>query len=294
MKKVIPEDVLRILISNQETQKLVDEMSMKTYGFQANWYKDIDGGQGVKWNLAMCGGDCGAGPGCAGCPGLRAMKGSGYKVCHFTGDLLLPTIFGERRSIFVCPMGDLFHPNIPDWFIACVFAVIANTPEHVYIILTKRSKRMAKLLTSLRFDLMVYEAGLEIFQERHLSIGPEAWGSRCIVGVSVESQAQLDRALVLCDLPSYLTTSIHASPLIGELNLTDRIARHTDWLVTTKEIGIGGFTPRECKPEWKMGLNEQCNDYGIRFFVGDKLSRSLKEKMGGYRPRGLPDLLLKG
>ena len=40
-------------------------------------------------------------------------------------------------------MSDLFHPDVPDDYIRQVFEVIADTPQHQYQVLTKRSKRLA-------------------------------------------------------------------------------------------------------------------------------------------------------
>jgi protein gp37 len=37
-------------------------------------------------------------------------------------------------------MSDLFHPRVPVGFIADVFAVMAETPQHTYQVLTKRPK----------------------------------------------------------------------------------------------------------------------------------------------------------
>ena len=49
-----------------------------------------------------------------------------------------PTLF------FVCSMSDLFHRSIPDDYLARVFAMIRETPQHTYQILTKRPRRMLK------------------------------------------------------------------------------------------------------------------------------------------------------
>ena len=39
-------------------------------------------------------------------------------------------------------MSDLFHEDIPDQFLDQVFAVIRDTPQHTYQILTKRAERL--------------------------------------------------------------------------------------------------------------------------------------------------------
>jgi len=56
----------------------------------------------------------------------------------------------DTRTIFVNSMSDLFHPDVPDSFIADVFSVISETPQHTYQLLTKRSQRMRRLLDDWR------------------------------------------------------------------------------------------------------------------------------------------------
>src|SRR6266550_2060224 len=49
-----------------------------------------------------------------------------------------PTPFGPGRN-------DLFHARVPVAFAAEVFGVIADTPQHTYQVLTKRSTRLRKI-----------------------------------------------------------------------------------------------------------------------------------------------------
>ena len=51
---------------------------------------------------------------------------------------------GRSRTIFVNSMSDLFHPEVPLGYIRQVFDVIAETPQHTYQVLTKRSRRLAR------------------------------------------------------------------------------------------------------------------------------------------------------
>ena len=47
-------------------------------------------------------------------------------------------------------MSDLFHKDVPVDFVREVFDVIAETPQHTYQVLTKRSKRLARARQNLR------------------------------------------------------------------------------------------------------------------------------------------------
>lgn len=46
--------------------------------------------------------------------------------------------WARPRRIFVNSMSDLFHDQVPDWFIAQVFARMALAPRHTFQLLTKR------------------------------------------------------------------------------------------------------------------------------------------------------------
>lgn len=57
-----------------------------------------------------------------------------------------PLRFAKPQRYFVCSMGDLFHADVPDNIVYEIFAVMADTPGHTYIVLTKRPQRMKELL----------------------------------------------------------------------------------------------------------------------------------------------------
>jgi len=50
----------------------------------------------------------------------------------------------ERHRIFVCSMGDLFHEQVPDSYIAYAFEQMREH-RHIYMVLTKRIARAAKV-----------------------------------------------------------------------------------------------------------------------------------------------------
>ena len=52
-----------------------------------------------------------------------------------------PFHWRKPRRIFVCSMSDLFHESLSNEQIAAVHGVMALTPQHRYIVLTKRPER---------------------------------------------------------------------------------------------------------------------------------------------------------
>ncbi len=64
------------------------------------------------------------------------------------GDRLdIPLRWRDPRCVFVDSMSDLFHEAVPFDFIDQVFAVMALTPKHRYIILTKRPLQMSRYIS---------------------------------------------------------------------------------------------------------------------------------------------------
>lgn len=152
------------------------------------WTKNPDGSEGKTWN--PCTGCDKVSPGC----GLPRFEGDKTGGCYaeniarrFAGTKAFPngfdvTLRPERLNdplkwrkptrVFVNSMSDLFHEKVPDAYIAQVFAVMAATPRHSYMLLTKRHARMRSLLRSGEFAELVWRS-----VKRDLApalLGPEA------------------------------------------------------------------------------------------------------------------------
>lgn len=80
------------------------------------------------------------------------------KVNLLADRLSQPLRWRKPRRIFVNAQSDLFHKDVPDEFIARVFAVMALAPQHVFQVLTKRHGRMRSLLRSDDFRPSVEDA----------------------------------------------------------------------------------------------------------------------------------------
>ena len=60
-----------------------------------------------------------------------------------------PLSWRKPERVFVNSMSDLFHADVPDSFIFEVWHVMARTPWHTYMVLTKRPERMAAWMAKL-------------------------------------------------------------------------------------------------------------------------------------------------
>ena len=146
---------------------------------------------------------------------------------NLLADRLEPLRWRKPRRIFVNAQSDLFHKDVPDEFIARVFAVMALTPRHTYQVLTKRHGRMRSLLRSDNFRPDVEDAMRGIVAAYRTEQPwyaawplPNLW-----LGVSVEDQATVDlRIPALLDTPAAVRW-ISAEPLLGPVDLRDYVDR---------------------------------------------------------------------
>ena len=148
----------------------------------------------------------------------------------------VPLRWRRPRLVFVNSMSDLFHADVPESFIAGVWATMRATPRHTYQILTKRPDRMREVAE--RMDLL-----------------PNVW-----LGTSVESSEYLGR---LHELRSTRAAVRFASfePLLGPITDADLSGVH--WAIVGGESGPGA---RPMKREWVRALQVQCVEQGVAFF----------------------------
>ncbi len=153
-------------------------------------------------------------------------KGSFEKVVLHPEKLDDPFHWRKPRRVFVNSMSDLFHDDVPDEFIAQVFAAMALSPRHTFQILTKRPGRMASLLSDENDDWAneVWEcAAQRIGADRDCAPCPW-WPGRPLpnvwLGVSVENQKWADvRIPKLLETPAAVRF-LSVEPLLGPVDLT--------------------------------------------------------------------------
>lgn len=160
-----------------------------------------------------------------------------------------PFIWKKPRMIFVCSMGDLFHPDLPFEFIDQVFDIIQQTPRHTYQILTKRPEIM-----------------LRYFHDRNILIPyNNAW-----LGVSAENQKWLeDRVTYLYFIPAVIRF-VSLEPLIGPVILNGKTSLvgynflpKLDWVIVGGESGPNA---RPMHPDWVKSIRDQCQEASVPFF----------------------------
>lgn len=163
-------------------------------------------------------------------------SGPGFGLTVHPETLQIPHRWSTPRTIFVNSMSDLFHRDVPDAYIRRVFEVIADTPQHQYQVLTKRSKRLAEVGPGLDWP-------------------PNLW-----MGVSVESSSYLFRLEHLRSVDAAVRF-VSAEPLLGPLG--DLNLEEIHWLIAG---GESGPSSRRMDPGWVLDLRDQCLRSNVPFF----------------------------
>jgi protein gp37 len=178
--------------------------------------------------------------------------------------LAIPVGWKKPRKIFVNSMSDLFHEGVSDRFIAAVWDIMRQTPQHHYQILTKRPERMARVLI-----------------DQICAVLPNVW-----VGTSVEDSSVADRIDHLRRVPAAIRF-ISFEPLIGPVGAVDLTGIH--WAI------VGGESGRSARPVMELWVDEiydHCLMQGAAFFFKqwgtwgkDNKRRSKKANGREYRGR---------
>jgi protein gp37 len=179
---------------------------------------------------------------------------NGFKLTLHDDVVDLPRTWKKPRRIFVNSMSDLFHPDVPLWFIHRVFTTMVECPQHSFQILTKRSDRLKKLSAKL------------------------PWPENVWVGVSVEDSRVFYRIDDLRQVPATVRF-LSCEPLIE--SLADIDLRGIHWVI------VGGESGPHSRPmdiQWVREIFGACRKEKVPFFF---------KQWGGVR-KDLTGRLLRG
>lgn len=211
---------------------------------------------------------------------------------------LKPFSWRTPSAVFVNSMGDLFHEDVPDEMIDKAFAIMALNPQHIFIILTKRAKRMREYCSTIQSDCRWLN-----MENIALSLGKEPRGNdnhgfdwishhqflpNVRLGVSVEDQATANERI-----PHLLATPaavrfVSCEPLLGPVDLTmiepaiyaakanalsgiwswedgptRKESGKLDWVIAG---GESGKDARPMHPDWARSLRDQCAYANVPLF----------------------------
>jgi protein gp37 len=179
-----------------------------------------------------------------------------------------PLHWRKPSRVFVNSMSDLFHPSVPDEFIASVFTTMAKAGEHTFQILTKRPQRMCQFMG--RFWLCDCHAGKHTLIDSFYRPERVKPLSNVWLGTSIESDRFAFRAAHLRATPAAVRF-LSLEPLLGPLPNLD--LKGIDWVIVGAESGRGA---RPMDLDWVREIRDQCIAADVRFFFKQDADRGHK------------------
>ncbi|NOJ96674.1 phage Gp37/Gp68 family protein [Corallococcus coralloides] len=203
-----------------------------------------------------------------------------------------PLSWREPQRVFVNSMSDLFHPDVPNEYIAACVAVMAGAKRHTFQVLTKRAERLPKWFAWLDKAQRGYAHGRLGVCAEHLAanageeVSERAWRSQILehhgpgaptsigdatawpwplpnvwLGVSVEDRKYgLPRIAHLRQTPAAVRV-LSIEPLLEDLGTLDLRGIHQ--VIVGGESGPGA---RPMHPDWVRSIRDQCTAAGVAFF----------------------------
>jgi protein gp37 len=164
---------------------------------------------------------------------------------------------GSRPRVFCASLADVFDNKVPAIWRSDLFALIEDTPELDWLLLTKRPQNIAKML----------------WPKWDGALPRNIW-----LGTTCEDQKHFDqRWPLLRDAADAIVNFISYEPAIGPLFIRPN---KPDWVICG---GESGPNRRMMDPAWARDVRDQCAEQGTPFFM---------KQMTGKTPIP-PDLLVR-
>lgn len=202
-------------------------------------------------------------PGCLNCYAMKPESGGGLTMDTkrgpvWTGELRLNegafdlSAYAHPTSFIVCPHGDMFHENAPDEWIERAIATIDANRQHLFMVLTKRSKRM------LAFVNARYGAG------KQRGYAP----MNLVLGVSAERQIEADDRLPDLFAARVLRRYVTLFPLLGPIDLA-AVPGAAEGFTRIREIHVGEDRHRPAAASWFEQIEQDCQRLGLSYRRAD-------------------------
>jgi len=178
--------------------------------------------------------------------------------------LEIPLKRKKPTMYFVNSMSDLFHENVPDYWIDQIFAVMAIAKHHTFQILTKRPQRMKEYLSKpYHINIARYIdqfLGDKFAHENYDLPAPNIW-----LGTTCENQkAVAERLPILLQTPA-LVRFLSCEPLLEDIYLAlNKFDHKPNWIIVG---GESGNNARPCHLDWIRSTVKQCRTSNVPIFV---------------------------
>lgn len=196
--------------------------------------------------------------------GLVSDHGWTGRVSFRSDRLYTPVRKKKPRTLAVWT--DLFHSHILGTDVASAFRVMANTPRHVYLVLTKRAMNM-RLITT-RLDGELY-GGIP----PNVGIG---------VTIGCQNPATIDGVWRLADTPAGFRF-LSMEPLLERVTIPTGLLEHIDWITVGCE-SLGPRPGRPTDPIWIQHVIDQARGAGVPVHVKQMAWNGKLSKNIGFWP----------
>lgn len=223
-------------------------------------------------------------------------------VVRFLPDKLdQPLHWRKPRRVFVCSMSDLFHEKVADEQIAAVFGVMVACPQHEFIVLTKRAKRMLEWFRWYEgssgagaHPFAAFAAAAEYTSMPQMLLDEDWPLTNVTVMVTCEDQQRADeRVPLLLQCPA-VRRGISYEPALGPIDVDEWLHSRIDWSYFVGPCKHGrdpwtrcddgcdhsrpaidhviagcesGHGARPADVAWFRSLRDQCLEAGVAYFL---------------------------
>lgn len=161
----------------------------------------------------------------------------------------------KPTQFFVGSMSDLFHRDVPTAFLTELFDIMRRAQQHEFLLLTKRTRRLAELAPEL------------------------PWPKNIRMGATVESNDYLYRIEHLKQVPAHIRW-LSLEPLLTDMNaLNAEMLEGIHWIVLGGERG--GKDARLMQLDWARYVRDLCVELEIPFFLKQLGTRWGSKNKGG-------------
>lgn len=165
---------------------------------------------------------------------------------------------GKRSRVFCASLADVFDNRVPPEWRADLWAMIKETPELDWLMLTKRPENVGGMLP-IDWD---WASGW-----------PNVW-----LGTTCEDQVQYRRRWRALQGVPAVARFISYEPALGQIDLQcwaeDEYQMHIyqkpHWVICGGESGSGA---RDMPQDWARSMRDQCAEHGIAFFMKQMTGR---------------------
>jgi len=151
-----------------------------------------------------------------------------------------------------------------------VFKAMENTPQHRFLVLTKRPHRMQNIMS---------EAYYRCYDNLdHVYLG---------VTVCNQKEANQKIPILLQTLAVYRWLSIE--PILGAIEIPQEQLKQLDWVVVGGESGKGA---RPMHPDWVRKVRDDCQEAGTPFYFKQYHKKNDGRLLDGREWNQLPEGLM--